>query len=553
MNAKKAIVLAAGLGTRLRPLTATCPKPLMPVWGETMLGRVVNLLRSWGVTDIAVNCHYLHEQIEQWCSQNGCRAIYEPQILGTGGVLNPLRDWIANDDFFLVNGDIVVEGIDQCPFNSSLWSKDTIGQCLVTEEGPRTIEVECESRYVTCWQSPDSGQHGTYTYCGIALLRPKILQYIETSGFSSIVQAYEKAMMDGCFIRAAKNESLLWTDAGTIDSYINLNTSGEDSAFEYLPQLAEAAKACGRENEKISFLSSRGSDRCFFSVGLDAIAIIYDDASRRENSRYASHAAFLSRHGINVPAVLADIPQRKTLVLENAGSERKMTLEEYAKVIECLAAFNSVNAKGVDLEMPFNDELWQWERDLFAKHCLSHRFNMELSGDVLAELKNVSAKLSAEPLELVHRDFQSTNILWKMGKISFIDFQGMRLGPAVYDLASLLYDPYAKLSARERTLLAQYYGKIRNMASICEILPYAAVQRLIQALGAFCRLTQAGKTDFEKFIMPALENLLTVADEAGLDAVGALAEDLIAIEAKRHSTHCDHGPHCSCGGNHERN
>ena len=173
MNAKKAIVLAAGLGTRLRPLTAACPKPLMPVWGETMLGRMVALLRSWGVTDIAVNCHYLHEQIEKWCGENGCRAVHESQILGTGGVLNPLRDWIGDDDFFLVNGDIVLEGVDNCPLGRSCWSNDAIGECLVTEEGPRTIEVESASGYVTCWQSPDSGLHGTYTYCGVALLRSK--------------------------------------------------------------------------------------------------------------------------------------------------------------------------------------------------------------------------------------------------------------------------------------------------------------------------------------------------------------------------------------------
>ena len=175
MNAKKAIVLAAGLGTRLRPLTTVCPKPLMPVWGEPMLARVVALLRSWGVEDIAVNCHYLHDQVEEWCAANGCRAVYEPEILGTGGVLNPLRDWIGEDDFYLVNGDIVVEGIDACPFDISDSSDDVIGECLVTEEGPRTIEVESESRFVTCWKSPDAGYHGTFTYCGIALLKAEIL------------------------------------------------------------------------------------------------------------------------------------------------------------------------------------------------------------------------------------------------------------------------------------------------------------------------------------------------------------------------------------------
>ncbi len=553
MNAKKAIVLAAGLGTRLRPLTAACPKPLMPVWGETMLGRMVALLRSWGVTDIAVNCHYLHEQIEKWCGENGCRAVHESQILGTGGVLNPLRDWIGDDDFFLVNGDIVLEGVDNCPLGRSCWSNDAIGECLVTEEGPRTIEVESASGYVTCWQSPDSGLHGTYTYCGVALLRSKILRYVEPAGFSSIVQAYERAMMDGCFIKAINPDSMLWTDAGTIDSYVALNTDGDDSAFEFLPQLIEAAKACGRENERISFLSSRGSDRCFFSMGPGAIAVIYDDAGRGENARYASHAAFLSKNGIRVPAVLADVPSQKTTVFENAGSERKMNIEDYTKAVESLAKFNSIKTDGIELEPPFDSKLWEWERNLFATHCLDKRYNRTLGEDVLAELKTVEEKLSSEPVELVHRDCQSTNILWKTGEMRFIDFQGMRLGPAVYDLASLLYDPYAELTPRERTLLARYYGKIRGRDSIAEVLPFAAVQRLVQALGAFCRLSQIGKKEFEKFILPALENLLAAADEASLDAVGALAEDLIAVESQHRKGQRGHGPHCSCGGGHGRN
>ena len=117
--AKKAIVLAAGLGTRLRPLTCATPKPLMPVWGEPMLARIVGRLREMGVDDIVVNCHYLHEQVEAWvadlasreCGSLKIRASYEPEILGTGGVLNPLRDWIGADDFYLVNGDIVVENV----------------------------------------------------------------------------------------------------------------------------------------------------------------------------------------------------------------------------------------------------------------------------------------------------------------------------------------------------------------------------------------------------------------------------------------------------------
>ena len=552
MNAKKAIVLAAGLGTRLRPLTTVCPKPLMPVWGEAMLARVVALLRSWGVEDIAVNCHYLHDQVEQWCAENGCRAVYEPEILGTGGVLNPLRDWIGDDDFYLVNGDIVVEGIDECPFESLGSSDDIIGECLVTEEGPRTIEVESESRFVTCWKSPDAGYRGTFTYCGIALLKSEILEFVEPSGFSSIVQAYERAMMEGRFMRSRFVGDMLWTDAGTIDSYVDLNTAGDDNAFDALPQIAAAAKAAGLQDASVRFLFSRGSDRCFFALGSNAIAIVYDDNKRAENARYASHARWLKERGVSVPEVLADLPDKKTLVLECVGSERKMKLDDYTKVVEALAGFNALDASALELEPEFDESLWKWERDLFSEHCLQNRFGVEMSADVLAEFKKVESVLSAEPKELVHRDFQSTNVLWKGETLSLIDFQGMRLGPAIYDLASLLYDPYVKLSDKERSLLAAYYAKLRGRADIAEKLPYAAVQRLAQALGAYGRLASVGQTKFTKYVLPALENLLAAADDANLDAIGALAEDLIARENKNSHSSCGHGLGCTCGGGHGR-
>ncbi len=74
MNVRKAIVLAAGLGTRLRPFTCATPKPLMPVWGEPMLARIVDMLRDWGVEDIVFNTHFLHDKVEAWVVEYGRRA-----------------------------------------------------------------------------------------------------------------------------------------------------------------------------------------------------------------------------------------------------------------------------------------------------------------------------------------------------------------------------------------------------------------------------------------------------------------------------------------------
>jgi aminoglycoside/choline kinase family phosphotransferase len=523
MSVKKAIVLAAGFGTRLRPLTCAVPKPLLPVWGEPMLSRIVSSLRARGVVDIVVNCHYLPEPIEVWCAANGCRAVREPEILGTGGVLNPLRAWIGGDDFYLVNGDIVLEGLGGRTMARLEPDDSVIGRCLLTEDGPRTVEADAEGN-ITCWRSPDPGFPGTYTYCGFALLKAKILDYVEPSGFSSIVQAYERAAMDGRFVRGVTPKDLLWTDAGTLTSYFELNQAGGDNAFADLPQLA----AVGATH--VDLIGARGSDRCFFRADGGRVVVVYDDATRAENANYGACARYLASRGIPVPAVLDERADLKTLVLSDGGAERKMTLPEYVTVTETLARFHALWSDAAPGEAPFDAALWAWERDLFSEHCLRARYSLSCPDAVAAELRRVAERLQREPPALVHRDFQSTNILWRGDTPTFIDFQGMRRGPAAYDLASLLYDPYVTLSDTWRRALTIVYAKASGRADIADVLPFAAVQRLIQCLGAYGRLVSVGQTRFGAFVLPALENLLAVADDAGLDAVGALAEDLIGRE-----------------------
>ncbi len=541
---RKAVVLAAGHGTRLRPFTCATPKPLMPVWGETMLARIVALLRARGVDDIVVNSHHLHEQVRVWTDEYRkaaqaagdkvrIKVSYEPEILGNGGVLNPLREWIGDEPFYLVSSDIVMENVPDLekPF-ARLKTSGCIGVALVTEAGPRTIEVEPESKFVTCWKSPDPGVEGTFTYCGFAILKPEILKYVKPEGFSSIVTAYEKAMMEGGkFVKAVRADDLLWEDAGTIQRYIDLNRDGEDNAFADIPQL----KAVGATNPK--FLGARGSERVFFGCD-QGIAVLYDDGNRDENGKYPGHARWLKAKGIPVPDVLVDRPDVKAMLMSNAGTERKMSLEDYAKVVETLVWFNALGTEPdvpADLLPPFDDETWEWERNLFAKYCLGANFQMEMSAAVRKELEGVAEILEKEPKALVHRDFQSTNVLWKGSDLAFIDFQGMRLGPAAYDLASLVYDPYVTFTDEQRRALVALYAKTAGRPEFEKVLPLAAVQRLCQCLGAYGRLASVGQPQFQKHVVPALQNLLDAADKASLEAVGALAEDLLAKFSHRHS------------------
>jgi aminoglycoside/choline kinase family phosphotransferase len=94
--------------------------------------------------------------------------------------------------------------------------------------------------------------------------------------------------------------------------------------------------------------------------------------------------------------------------------------------------------------------LYQWEQHYFFENCLGNYFALDQAGVVelsrLPVFIEIAERLASLPRVLVHRDFQSQNIIIRNGHAYLIDFQGMRPGLSKYDLASLLYDPYVELS-----------------------------------------------------------------------------------------------------------
>jgi aminoglycoside/choline kinase family phosphotransferase len=114
----------------------------------------------------------------------------------------------------------------------------------------------------------------------------------------------------------------------------------------------------------------------------------------------------------------------------------------------------------------------------------------------------------------MHRDLQSRNIMVKDNTIYFIDFQGGRMGPIQYDLASLLHDPYVNLPEHIKTVLFKYcVNKLKIMIEInaqafASGYWFCSITRLMQALGAFGYLSRVkGKTYFESYIPVALTTL----------------------------------------------
>ncbi|MBV8771408.1 MAG: NDP-sugar synthase [Deltaproteobacteria bacterium] len=110
----KALVLAAGYGERLRPLTDTIPKPLLEIGGRPLIHYPLLLLRHAGIREVSVNVHHLADKIEAALGRGdelGLSITYSPEpiLLGTGGCLLPLRGYFSGEPFLILNGDTIMD------------------------------------------------------------------------------------------------------------------------------------------------------------------------------------------------------------------------------------------------------------------------------------------------------------------------------------------------------------------------------------------------------------------------------------------------------------
>jgi aminoglycoside/choline kinase family phosphotransferase len=282
---------------------------------------------------------------------------------------------------------------------------------------------------------------------------------------------------------------------------------------------------------------ARASDRRFVRFrhrNLSAIAVAHG-GKRAENDLYVPHARFLMSVGVPVPRVLFDHPDRRAALLEDVGDcslesmlpslSRENRIAIYTAVLEAASLMHSAGtraavSRAVRLIDPFSPSLYMWEHELFLQRFLQPRVKPppRVERAIMRELGEVSARLQKQPPVLVHRDLQSSNVHVRGRSVVLIDFQGMRMGAAIYDLASLLCDPYAMLPREDRErLLTVYAGLVgRPTGDIAALFPQAAVQRLVQALGAFGRMCEDRDTSrFSRYITPGLQMLEAMIRECG--------------------------------------
>lgn len=306
---------------------------------------------------------------------------------------------------------------------------------------------------------------------------------------------------------------------------------------------------------QVSPIEKGGSGRKFYRIQMshgESMIVVKYTPQRPENLRYVEIAELLASAGVPVPAIyfhdktegliwMQDLGEMDLWAMRNAPqadrrAAYRLAIEAVTTVhLEATTAFES---SPLTLEMEFSEQLYLWEQGYFFEHCLGGIFGMD--SDQIARyaslpaLSEMAEALAREKRTLVHRDFQSQNVMLRNGTAWLIDFQGMRPGLPQYDLASLLYDPYVDLAPEDRDALrADYQSIIRSRGGwisdhFDEIFDRCAMQRLMQALGAygFLGLT-CGRPEFLMHVPSARNSLREVASRVdGMDEFVALLEKL---------------------------
>lgn len=298
-------------------------------------------------------------------------------------------------------------------------------------------------------------------------------------------------------------------------------------------------------------LRGDGSNRKFIRVNLPdgrKVIAIAPESGQQHSLREAFSVVKIGNHlyasGVPVPQIYAYDEEKGLVICEDLGDQQ---LHEFACNTDfsdekSVTQLRKLYQKTLDVLLvmqiqgseSFNAE-WCWDSPKYDKKLMLEResgyflsafwqgvLEKDIPKGLLDEFKMLSEAASRVSVNnFLHRDFQSRNVMVHKNHIRVIDFQGGRLGPLQYDLASLLIDPYAGLPVWFQDELYNYYVQKIGQLMSCNVQQFhrdylaLAIQRNLQIIGAFSHLSRVcDKPFFKVYITPALSSLLRLCKES---------------------------------------
>jgi NDP-sugar pyrophosphorylase family protein/tRNA A-37 threonylcarbamoyl transferase component Bud32 len=537
----KALILAAGLGTRLLPYTQAIPKPLFTLMSSPMLEHLIQKLVDTGCEQIVINTHHLHEQIKDFVMQSRYRdiiqTIHEPVILDTGGAIANAKPFLKNHPFFVINSDII-SNIDL----KKAYTFHKQSNCLATlvlHDHDQFNKVKIDDfDYIQGFDEKTSG----LAFTGVQILSPKIFACFPEKKIFSSIEVY-KNLCKTKQVKAFVDKNIFWSDIGTKDSY----------SMTSLLLLAASQFKIDQgaiKNIQVDKLAGDGSDRNWYRVKYGDSSLIISDHGicMPESDELLQINAFihigkhLSSKEIPVPQIYNFDKLSGNVILEDLGdinletmikekNSDEFTLKLYKKVINELIGFSikgfiGFNKKWTCQTKTYSKELiLEKECGYFIKEFIQNYLKLNFSfNDFSKEFNHIADNaLKYGFIGLMHRDMQSRNIMVKNNRVCFIDFQGARSGPLQYDLASLLIDPYVNLKDKIREELLHYAMEKLKLSrdkkeNFLQCYHYCSLTRNMQFLGAFSFLSQIKKRKkFERYIPDSIQSLKQIITDLNMD------------------------------------
>lgn len=570
----RGLVLAAGLGQRLRPLSDYVPKPLLPVTGVALLDRAIAALDQAGAGRIAVNAHHRADRIVAHLAARPDAARFhpsvEPRLLGTGGALDGVRTFLEPAPAFLVHNGDVLSDLDCAALlaahraQSDRCRRPLATLALVDWPEVNSVLLGGDGRVRDIGgrlgATAGGGSGGrALTYTGIACYDRDFLARVP-AGFSNLGDILVRLLREQPGAVRGFVHAGYWEDLGTLTRYLDAHRRQLGRDFVsicdqvHVPPAAKLAecvvlpgaivppeadlrravlgrgwavseKAAGVPELALAnlagfdpeagcalhWLSGHGSERRFVRLvqGERRAMLMLPPPDDPDTARYLAIAGFLYDCGLGAPAILASDPRAGAVLLEDLGEDTlgelvvrrpEQAADLYSRALDRLAdlqTFGVANRRRCPpaWDRTFDREHLRWETDYFrARFLVGHAGLVPADvADLDGEFDELAAACLRQPRTLVHRDFQSQNILFKDQVVRLVDVQGMRWGPVAYDAVSLLFDPYValpwalrqELSASFPARLAMRGGRTIDAGDWSAMAATAGLQRLMQALGAF--------------------------------------------------------------------
>ncbi len=569
----KALILAAGFGTRLLPHTRVLPKPLFPIGGRPAIDILIRQLAVQGYNDIIINTHHLHGHIENFIRRQhypvAVTTRFEPEILGTGGAIRNVADFMGNHSFLVINSDIFTD-IDVgavIRFHRAHPHPVT----MVMHDHPEFNTVRVDDQDHVTGLDPAVAPAADATGCrllaftGIQVLDTEVFDFIPAQGFVSSIDVYREMITRGRILQACIVNNHRWHDIGSPAGYADaVMDAAAPAAF---------SKAFGREPEMPvtrTRLAGDGSDRKWFRLSSGYRSLIAADHGIRtpgepltypasEAAAFVSIGNHLFEKGIAVPRIynhdefsglvfVADLGDENLQARVVRAADEQEIIDCYRSVIDALIHMSVRGSEGFDsaawtCQTPAYDRQLILERECryFVEAFLNGYLGMDIDYNTLApEFEKLADLATVDAvIGFMHRDLQSKNIMIMDERPFFIDFQGGRLGPIQYDLASLLCDPYVDLSENTRSILLGYcmekLEQVRpiNRESFIAGCHFCSITRLLQALGAFGYLTRVkAKPGFAPYMPVALKTLHNRLDSDAQNLFKQLRDTVVS--ARKH-------------------